>query len=108
VPAYERGPTTNLPTSAALFIFFFGGRFIAGTGTISPDGTVGAIGGIRQKLAGARAAGAELFLMPKVHCGEAAGYVPDGLRVVPVETLTDAVLAIEAWKVGSTVPSCPV
>jgi len=85
-----------------------GGRFIAGTGTISPDGTVGAIGGIRQKLAGARAAGAELFLMPKVHCGEAAGYVPDGLRVVPVETLTDAVLAIEAWKVGSTVPSCPV
>ena len=83
------------------------GRFIAGTGTISPDGSVGAIGGIRQKLAGAEAAGAELFLMPKVHCGEAAGYVPDGLKVVPVETLTDAIVAIEAWKAGSTVPACP-
>ena len=84
-----------------------GGRFIAGTGTISPEGAVGAIGGIRQKLAGAGAAGAELFLMPKVHCGEAAGYVPDGLKAVPVDTLTDALMAIEAWKAGSTVPSCP-
>lgn len=84
-----------------------GGRFIAGTGTISPDGNVGAIGGIRQKLAGAGAAGAELFLMPKVHCDEAAGYVPDGLRVVPVETLADAVKAIEGWKAGSALPSCP-
>jgi PDZ domain-containing protein len=84
-----------------------GGRFIAGTGTISPEGVVGAIGGIRQKLAGARAAGAELFLMPSVHCGEAAGYVPDGLKAVPVDTLTDAITAIEAWKAGSTVPSCP-
>ena len=84
-----------------------GGRFIAGTGTISPEGAVGAIGGIRQKLAGAGAAGAELFLMPKVHCGEAAGYVPDGLTAVPVDTLTDAIMAIEAWKAGSTVPSCP-
>ena len=30
------------------------GKHIAGTGTIEPDGTVGPIGGIRQKLAGAR------------------------------------------------------
>jgi PDZ domain-containing protein len=45
--------------------------------------------------------------MPSVHCGEAAGYVPDGLKAVPVDTLTDAITAIEAWKAGSTVPSCP-
>ena len=50
------------------------GEHIAGTGTIEPDGTVGPIGGIRQKLAGARAAGATLFLMPAaaLHRGDRA------------------------------------
>ncbi len=84
-----------------------GGKHIAGTGTIDPTGTVGPIGGIRQKLAGARNAGAELFLMPKVHCTEAAGHIPDGLTVTPVETVTDAVDALHAWGKGATVPSCP-
>ena len=59
------------------------GEHIAGTGTIEPDGTVGPIGGIRQKLAGARDAGATLFLMPADHCTEAAGHIPDGLTVTP-------------------------
>ncbi len=36
-----------------------GGKRFAGTGTIDSAGNVGAIGGIRQKLLGARAAGAE-------------------------------------------------
>jgi PDZ domain-containing protein len=83
------------------------GKHIAGTGTIDPDGTVGPIGGIRQKLAGARNAGAELFLMPKVHCTEAAGHIPDGLTVVPVGTLTDAVNAIHAFNEGKPVATCP-
>ena len=84
------------------------GRHIAGTGTMSPDGTVGPIGGIRQKLAGARGAGAELFLIPAMHCKEAAGFVPDGLTVTPITTLTDAVKAVETWTSGGTVSSCPV
>ena len=84
------------------------GHHIAGTGTIDANGKVGAIGGIRQKLAGARNAGAELFLMPKVHCDEAADHVPDGLRVVPIQTLAEAVRAIEDWTAGKPVPSCPV
>jgi PDZ domain-containing protein len=84
-----------------------GGKHIAGTGTIDPGGTVGPIGGIRQKLAGARGAGAELFLMPKEHCGEAAGHIPDGLTVVPVETLADGVAAIKAYNAGQPVASCP-
>ena len=83
------------------------GRHIAGTGTIEPDGAVGPIGGIRQKLAGARAAGATLFLMPAEHCTEAAGHIPDGLTVTPVETLADAVEAIQAFTAGETVLSCP-
>lgn len=83
------------------------GQHIAGTGTIDPDGTVGPIGGIRQKLAGARAAGATLFLMPADHCTEAAGHIPDGLTVTPVKTLSDAISAIETYTSGGTVPSCP-
>ena len=83
------------------------GHHIAGTGTIDPDGTVGPIGGIRQKLAGARNAGATLFLMPKDHCAEAAGHVPDGLTVVPVSTLTEAITAITDYDAGKTLPACP-
>lgn len=83
------------------------GHHIAGTGTIDPDGTVGPIGGIRQKLAGARNAGATLFLMPKDHCAEAAGHIPDGLTVVPVTTLTEAVTAITDYDAGATLPTCP-
>lgn len=84
------------------------GRIIAGTGTIKPDGTVGPIGGIRQKLAGAREAGAQLFLMPAAHCKEAAGHVPEGLTVTPVKTLADAVKAVETWTAGGAIPACPV
>lgn len=83
------------------------GNVVAGTGTISPDGTVGAIGGIRQKLAAARNDGATLFLMPKVHCSEAEGFVPDGLTVVPVETISDGIAAIEAYAAGKPVAACP-
>ncbi|CAB4879009.1 MAG: PDZ domain-containing protein [Actinobacteria bacterium] len=83
------------------------GRYIAGTGTIQPDGTVGAIGGIRQKLAGARNKGAELFLMPAVHCAEASGHVPDGLTVAAVSTLAEAVTAVETWTAGGTPAACP-
>ena len=84
-----------------------GGGHVAGSGTIDPAGSVGAIGGIRQKLAGARGAGATLFLMPEVHCEEAAGHVPDGLTVVPVTTLQGALAALAAWRAGTSLPACP-
>ena len=83
------------------------GRHIAGTGTIAPDGTVGPIGGIRQKLAGARNKGAELFLMPAVHCTEAEGHVPDGLTVAAISTLSETVAAIDTWTAGGTPVACP-
>jgi Lon-like protease len=57
-----------------------GGRQIAGTGTMDDaSGKVGAIGGIRQKLVGARRAGAEWFLAPADNCNEVVGHVPAGL-----------------------------
>jgi PDZ domain-containing protein len=82
------------------------GKIIAGTGTIDPDGNVGEIGGIQQKLIGARDAGAVLFLAPEGNCDEVLGHIPDGLTVAAIETLDDAMKAIEAFTAGQTVTPC--
>jgi PDZ domain-containing protein len=83
-----------------------GGRFIAGTGEISAAGAVGPIGGIQQKLAAARAAGATIFLTPAGNCGDTAGAVPRGLRLVKVATLAGAVGALRDLRTGRDAPSC--
>ena len=84
-----------------------GGRFIAGTGVISTvDGQVGPIGGIQQKMAGARAAGATVVLAPAANCPDTAGAVPAGLRLVKVSTLSGAVRSLRALAAGKPVPSC--
>ena len=83
-----------------------GGRFIAGTGEIQPNGTIAPIGGIQQKMAGARAAGATVFLTPADNCANTAGAVPTGLRVVRVSTLAEAISDLQAIKAGKPVPSC--
>jgi Lon-like protease len=86
-----------------------GGRTIAGTGEIDPAGTVGPIGGIRQKLVGARQAGAGYFLAPSKNCDEVVGHVPDGLQVVSISTLKQARAAVEQiGRTGTTtgLPSC--
>ena len=85
-----------------------GGATIAGTGTIDAVGNVGPIGGIQQKLAGARKGGATWFLAPAADCKEVVGHIPDGLRVVKVSTFAqarDAVEAIAARK-AATLPTC--
>ena len=82
------------------------GKIIAGTGTIDPDGNVGEIGGIRQKLIGARDAGAVLFLAPAGNCDEVNGHIPDGLTVAAIETLEDAMDEIEAFNGGAQVTTC--
>ncbi len=84
-----------------------GGKHVAGTGTIEPDGTVGPIGGITQKLNGARDGGATLFLVPQENCAEAlANGVPSGLTLAKVSTLDDAVTAVEAYAAGKPVTAC--
>jgi Lon-like protease len=83
-----------------------GGKFIAGTGEITASGQVQPIGGIQQKMIGARAAGATVFLAPAGNCSSTAGAVPAGLRVVKVSTLSQAVSDLEAIKAGKPVPSC--
>ncbi|WP_223263020.1 PDZ domain-containing protein [Arthrobacter sp. NamB2] len=86
-----------------------GGRHFAGTGTIDSAGVVGPIGGIAQKLVGARSAGAEFFLAPAGNCDEVVGNIPDGLTVVKVETLDQAVDAVETLGGGggsAGLPAC--
>lgn len=86
-----------------------GGHRIAGTGTIATDGTVGPIGGIRQKMVGAVDSEAEFFLAPSDNCDEVLGYEPDGLEVVAVSDFDDALAATETIaETGSAegLPTC--
>jgi PDZ domain-containing protein len=84
------------------------GQHIAGTGTVEVTGAVGAIGGIRQKLVGARRDGATWFLAPKANCGDVVGHVPAGLHVVAVSTLREGVAAVTAigQGAGDSLPTC--
>jgi PDZ domain-containing protein len=64
------GPSAGLAMSLAIFDELTpgnltGGKRVAVTGTIDPEGNVGEIGGIQQKAVAARAAGARLFIVPR-------------------------------------------
>ncbi|MFJ6531908.1 PDZ domain-containing protein [Microbacterium sp. NPDC091662] len=84
-----------------------GGKDVAGTGTIDAAGTVGPIGGIRQKLYGARDAGAEYFLAPAANCDEVVGHVPDGLQVIRTATLDESLAALEVIADDGDVAALP-
>lgn len=73
-----------------------GGHVIAGTGTIQSDGAVGNIGGIRQKVVGAEAAGAEYILVPQGNYEAALTAERDTIEIVPVAHLDDAIQFLES------------
>lgn len=85
-----------------------GGRVVAGTGTIGPEGQVGAVGGVRQKVVGvtAREGGAdpaEVFLLPRGNLADVhRAPVAADLTVVPVDDLADALAALAALRDGRT------
>ncbi|WP_028637087.1 YlbL family protein [Nocardioides sp. URHA0032] len=85
-----------------------GGETVAGTGTMDATGTVGPIGGIQQKIVGARDAGAQLFLVPPDNCEDALGAPNGDMRLVKADTMHDARLAIDAWvkDPNADLPSC--
>jgi PDZ domain-containing protein len=85
-----------------------GGKTVAGTGTMDASGTVGPIGGIQQKIVGARDAGAQLFLVPPDNCEDALGAPNGDMRLVKADTMHDARLAIEKWvkDPDADLPSC--
>ncbi|HVF06048.1 MAG TPA: PDZ domain-containing protein [Frankiaceae bacterium] len=77
-----------------------GGQVIAGTGSIDDDGTVGAIGGIQQKLVAAKEHGAKHFLVPDGNWDDANAAKPEGLTLVRVAHLRDALVALEEIAAG--------
>jgi PDZ domain-containing protein len=85
-----------------------GGETVAGTGTMDAAGNVGPIGGIQQKIVGAREAGAELFLVPPDNCADALGAPNGDMRLVEAPTMHSARESIEAWvkDPDADLPSC--
>lgn len=70
------------------------GRRVAATGEIALDGSVGPIGGVKQKVYGARTAGADVFLVPAGDNAEEARRYAGKLRIVPVESFQQALSAL--------------
>jgi PDZ domain-containing protein len=84
------------------------GAYVAGTGTIDDQGDVGPIGGIPQKMLGAKKSGATIFLAPAGNCAEAVRNEPDNLRLVKVTDLSSAVSSLQKLDAdpAAKVPSC--
>jgi Lon-like protease len=107
------GPSAGLVFALAIYDKITEGplladRHVAATGTISPDGQVGPIGAIQQKVAGAEKAGATDFLVPAANCGDLAGLRTD-VNLVKVSTLRDAITALEvlnAPQAAGPLPRC--
>jgi PDZ domain-containing protein len=70
------------------------GHRIAATGEIFLNGSVGAIGGIKQKTIGARKAGVEAFLVPAGDNAREARKYAHGLRIIPVKNFQQALRAL--------------
>ena len=107
------GPSAGLVFALAIYDKItegdlLGGRHVAGTGTISPTGEVGPVGGIQEKIAGAEDAGATEFFVPASNCADLEGMRTD-VRLIKVSTLGDAITALQALNspIGSgALPSC--
>lgn len=105
------GPSAGLMFSLAVVDMLTtgdlnGSKFIAGTGTIAPDGKVGPIGGITHKMMAAEEAGATVFLVPAENCDEARGVRDDSMELVKVDNLGQAVDALHALTSGGRPPGC--
>ena len=83
-----------------------GGRFVAGTGEIKPDGSVEPIGGIQLKMIAARRKGATVFLAPAGNCSDVRKATPHGLKVIKVSSLHGAIQDLLALQQGKAVPGC--
>lgn len=111
VPEEIGGPSAGLMFSLAVYDTLTpgsltGGHVIAGTGEIAPDGKVGPIGGIQQKIAAADDAGAELFFVPPDNCADVKGLDPD-LQLVKADTMHDARVALDDFTSGDDdLPHC--
>jgi PDZ domain-containing protein len=78
----------------------------AGSGTITAAGEVGSVGGVRHKAYGAANAGARIFFIPEANCDQVRGVVIDGMDIVPVSTLDEAIDALARSRGEAPLPSC--
>lgn len=83
-----------------------GSKFVAGTGTITPDGEVGSIGGITHKIVSAKEAGASVFLVPADNCDEAKSADEKDIELLKVDTLEHAIDGLRTLSAGGEPPRC--
>ena len=92
------GPSAGLPFALdvlqELGTNVDGGRRVVATGEIALDGTIGPIGGVKQKTFGARKAGADVFLVPAGENAAEARRYAGNLRIIPVESFQQALSAL--------------
>jgi PDZ domain-containing protein len=112
--------TTNIGGPSAGLMFSLGvldgvteglltrGYFVAGTGTIAADGSVGPISGAAQKVIAAQRDGADLFLVPRENLEEARR-TAGSLRLVAVDSFDQALRTLCSLEPrdGSTNPAGP-
>jgi PDZ domain-containing protein len=93
------GPSAGLPFALQIYQELGndvdGGNRVAATGEIELDGSVGSVGGIKQKTYGVRSSGADVFLVPAGENAATARRYAGGLRIIPVESFEQALHALE-------------
>jgi Lon-like protease len=82
------------------------GRRLAGTGEVALDGAVLPVGGVAEKLIAVRRRGVSVFLIPADNCASVRGRVPDGLRLVKVSTVDEALRFLRQPAATATAPGC--
>lgn len=113
IPQEITGPSAGLMMTLTIYDeltpgSLTGGAAVAGTGTIDQSGDVGEIGGIQQKIPGARNDGAQLFLVPAGNCPDVANTDHGSMRLAKVTTFADAVKVVQTWSKDhdAPLPSC--
>ena len=93
------GPSAGLPFALQIYQELGHdvdrGHRIAATGEIELDGSVGSVGGVKQKTYGVRSSGADVFLVPAGENAATAKRYAGGLRVIPVESFEQALRALQ-------------
>ena len=73
------------------------GKTIAGTGTIEIDGSVGPVGGVKQKIIAAKRVGAELVLVPTSNFEEAVQFIDENTEIIPINSFVEALSVINEY-----------
>lgn len=114
LPEQIGGPSAGMMMALSVYDVLTPGSLagkhrVAGTAVVNAAGRIGPIGAINQKIVAAERDGAELFLMARDNCDELSREAPDGMRLVPVETLQQAVSVVKRWTndPSTRLPQCP-